>query len=95
MASLQIVHRPLLNLFDISYVIIMDDVSLLPILIAYCTDPRGKKSIPTICYTNELFPDDWLPTATIFGNFIYDYKFISRSLSTKDITDRNLDEIKL
>ena len=32
------------------------------------TDPLGRKSIPTTCSTSELFPELWLPTATILGS---------------------------
>lgn len=57
-----------------------------PIISKYITEPLGKKSNPTICYNKELFPDDWLPNTTTFGNDNCLSSPISLSKSTSEIT---------
>jgi hypothetical protein len=42
----------------------------LPIINILNTDPLGKKSIPTICSSNDDLPADYIPKTTILGNFI-------------------------
>lgn len=50
------------------------------------TDPLGRKSSPTICYSKELLPDDWLPNTTTLGSESCLSSPISLSKSTRVIT---------
>lgn len=57
-----------------------------PRIIIKITEPLGKKSNPTICSNNELFPDDWFPNTTTFGNDSCLSSPMSLNKSTREIT---------
>jgi len=71
-----------------SYATIMVFLLQHPWIIKKITEPLGRKSNPTICYNNELLPEDWLPRTTTFGNDNNLSRPMSLNKSTNEMTLR-------